>query len=503
MSKNIEQVFVTNPITTNEPGDLMYFGRSPYGITNDTAMTFANFALQFGGTFTPSAMTSANDTNVTITLGGTPATSLLQAVSLTMGWAGELSLARGGTNAALTASNGGIFYSTASAGAILAGTATADQVLLSGATGAPSWSTATYPATTTINQILYSSAANTITGLATLDNGVLVTSATGVPELLANSGTAGFVLTANSGAPPSWQAVTAEGTITTIDGDTGSITATAGVVTLSGGTTGLTTSGSASTMDLTGTLKLANGGTNASLTASNGGIFYSSATAGAILAGTATARQVLLSGATAAPTWSTATYPTTTTINQLLFSSAANAITGLTTADSAALVTTSAGVPVWTASMTNGQVLIGSTGATPVPATLTAGTNISITNAAGAVTINSTGSASFAWVDVATGTQSMAVNTGYITDNGASLVTYTLPATAAEGSVLRVAGFSAGGWKIAQNASQLIHIGNQTTTTGTGGSLASSNTFDQVELLCVVANTTFVVLSMVGNLTYV
>ncbi len=58
-------------------------------------------------------------------------------------------------------------------------------------------------------------------------------------------------------------------------------------------------------------LPLSSGGTNASLTASNGGIFYSTSTAGAILSGTATANQVLLSGASTTPTWSTATYPST------------------------------------------------------------------------------------------------------------------------------------------------------------------------------------------------
>ena len=63
-------------------------------------------------------------------------------------WNGtDIALADGGTNASLTASNGGIFYSTASAGAILAGTATAGQILRSGASTTPSWSTATYPAT--------------------------------------------------------------------------------------------------------------------------------------------------------------------------------------------------------------------------------------------------------------------------------------------------------------------------------------------------------------------
>lgn len=43
------------------------------------------------------ALTRTNDTNVTITLGGTPASALLAAVSLTMGWSGQLSIARGGT----------------------------------------------------------------------------------------------------------------------------------------------------------------------------------------------------------------------------------------------------------------------------------------------------------------------------------------------------------------------------------------------------------------------
>ena len=41
-------------------------------------------------TVTPSALTKTDDTNVTITLGGSPTTSLLAATSLTMGWSGTL-----------------------------------------------------------------------------------------------------------------------------------------------------------------------------------------------------------------------------------------------------------------------------------------------------------------------------------------------------------------------------------------------------------------------------
>ena len=141
------------------------------------------WATVAGGDITGAALTETDDTNVTMVLGGTPSTALLRAVSMTLGWAGQLSLARGGTNANLTASNGGIFYSTASAGAILGGTATARQMLQSGATAAPAWSTATWPATTTINQVLYSSAANTVAGLATVNGGILNAGSSGVPAL--------------------------------------------------------------------------------------------------------------------------------------------------------------------------------------------------------------------------------------------------------------------------------------------------------------------------------
>lgn len=59
-----------------------------------------------GLTLSPAALTRVNDTNVTLTLGGTPATSLLAATSLTLGWTGQLSTSRGGTGlSALGTSN--------------------------------------------------------------------------------------------------------------------------------------------------------------------------------------------------------------------------------------------------------------------------------------------------------------------------------------------------------------------------------------------------------------
>ena len=45
------------------------------------------------------ALTKADDTNVTLTLGGTPTTALLQPASITAGWTGQLAVSRGGSGA--------------------------------------------------------------------------------------------------------------------------------------------------------------------------------------------------------------------------------------------------------------------------------------------------------------------------------------------------------------------------------------------------------------------
>src|ERR1019366_8100139 len=42
----------------------------------------------------PSALTETDDTNVTLTLGGSPSTALVAAVSITVGWTGTLALSR-------------------------------------------------------------------------------------------------------------------------------------------------------------------------------------------------------------------------------------------------------------------------------------------------------------------------------------------------------------------------------------------------------------------------
>ena len=65
---------------------------------------------------------------------------------------------------------------------LLAGTN--GQILMSqGPSADVAWDPVSYPLSTTANQILYSNAANTVTGLATQNNGVLVTGVTGIPSI--------------------------------------------------------------------------------------------------------------------------------------------------------------------------------------------------------------------------------------------------------------------------------------------------------------------------------
>lgn len=112
----------------------------------------------------------------------------------------------------------------------------------------------------------YATSGTTLSGLTTGNNGTLITSGTGVPSI--------------SSTLPS----TVQGNITTV---------------------GTVTSGTWSATNIA----LNKGGTNAALTADQGAIVYSTSSALALLASTSTANKILCSGSSAAPTWSTPTFP--------------------------------------------------------------------------------------------------------------------------------------------------------------------------------------------------
>lgn len=377
-----------------------------------------------------------------------------------------IGLASGGSNAALTASAGGVIYSTASAMAIST-VGSSGQVLTSAGAGAPVWAT---PTTGTVTSV--SGTANRITSTG---------GSTPIIDI--------------SAAYIGQNSITTLGTIST------------GVW------------GSSATK-----IGLTSGGTNTSLTAAAGGIVYSTSS-GMGISAVGTTGEVLVSGGAGAPTWTaptypvvigatgtllrsdgtnwvatTSTYPNTNAVSTLLYASSANVMGALATTNRASLSTNSTGVPTWLA-LTDGQLVIGSSAGAPAAATLTAGTGITITNASNSITIAaSTGG--FTWNNVTGTSASMAVENGYGANN-AGLVTLTLPVTAAQFTEIQVSGIGAGGWTIAQNANQLIHVGSVASTTGVGGSVSSTNRYDQVTLLCVVANTEWAVTANFGALAHV
>lgn len=110
----------------------------------------------------------------------------------------------------------------------------------------------------------------------------------------------------------------------------------------------------------------------------------------------------------------------------------------------------------------------------------------------------------FPWSVVVAATQTMAINHGYVAADVTVPVVFTLPAVAAVGSIVRVAGLASGnGWSVAQLALQYVQMGSSASTVGVGGSISSTDNNDCVELLCVEANLGFVVLSSMGNINIV
>lgn len=118
----------------------------------------------------------------------------------------------------------------------------------------------------------------------------------------------------------------------------------------------------------------------------------------------------------------------------------------------------------------------------------------------GQLIITAMGFASFTWVGVAGAAQTLAPNTGYYVLN-AGLVTFTLPALCAAGTIMRVATTGLGTWQIVCNGGQII--GGAGTSTSVGGTLSSNTNNDSVELLCTLANSTWVIISGMGNWNFV
>ncbi len=328
----------------------------------------------------------------------------------------------------------------------------------------------------------------TFTAFAPISGGTTTTGA--LQSATTGIGTSGFVLTSTgAGSLPSFQTVSASGAISTITGNSGGaeIPSAGNFNILGTGSITIVGTANTETVQLTGL--------------TNHAVLVGAGTATITKIGpTATTGQVLQNNAAADPTYSTATYPSTTTINQILYSSSTNTVTGLATANQGVLTTGGTGTPVITALATNGQLIIGSTAGVPAAATLTAGTGITVTNASNSITIAQTNPSGFPWTDVTGATQTLAVNNGYVTDH--ANVTYTLPATAALGDTMKIVG-KLGITTVAQNANQQIIMSSADSTVGVAGSIAGTDEADCVELICTTAgaSTVWTASNFVGNWT--
>lgn len=147
---------------------------------------------------------------------------------------------------------------------------------------------------------------------------------------------------------------------------------------------------------------------------------------------------------------------------------------------------------------TNGQLIIGNTGNNPSISTLTAGSGIAIANGAGSITISAS-AGGFTWSNISA-SQALVANNGYFCSGGGALA-LSLPTTSAVGDTIQVALNGSTSWTITQAAGQQIRFGNQTTTLGAGGSLASNQQGDCVEIVCMTANTIWVAIDSTGGLT--
>ncbi len=103
------------------------------------------------------------------------------------------------------------------------------------------------------------------------------------------------------------------------------------------------------------------------------------------------------------------------------------------------------------------------------------------------------------WVDQTTSSVTMTPNTGYTANAGASLISFTLPATSAVGDTLEINGLGSGLWIVLQGAGQQIVDSPSYTTLGTGGSLSSTGQYDNAVFRCLVADTIWTVTAQNGT----
>ena len=371
------------------------------GGATSTGDPYTNYLVTGAGTYSVGIDNTDSD-KFKITSGATPSAgtdlfTMTSAGVITLN--NDLDVSEGGTGAS-TFTDGGLLVGAA-ANPIEALAVGGTGTILTGVAGAnPTWTTATYPATAAVGTILIASGANTITTLA--------------PD------TAGYVLTdGGAGVAPSWQA-NPQGTVTSVSGGTNistSGTAADPVIDLDAAISGMTSI----TMADTGSIQTTTVDTDTMLIQ------------GYDVDGTAYVPFITITNANDP----TCDLNTGVTIGTKYIYRAdgtdipvADGGTGASTlTDHGVLVGSGTGAITALAVGTDGQVLVGSSAADPVFATITDGPGIGTTLGAGALTISNETT-----INNQTGTTYTLVLTDqfkYITFSNAAAITCTIPTNAA------------------------------------------------------------------------
>lgn len=321
------------------------------GMTATTVQAAIN-QLAIGGAVTPSALTSNSDTNVTVSLAGTPTLAVLQATSITVGWTGTLAVGRGGLGTS-TLTNNAVLLGAGSSTLVPITPGSTGTVLTSpGGGAAPTWqaaATGSFAASPILKvddtnvTVAWSGASTTaVNGTTTLtvgwtstlavarggtgtntliSNGVLIGAGTGSVAPLAAAGS-GTVLTGVSSAVPAFTATVQLGVPGALLGKLVLAGNTSGTITIQGqaaagtynfnlptsaGASGqpLLSGGGGSTATFFGTLSVQNGGTGTGTWATNTIIVGGTTSTGTFAQVTSGASGTVLTsqGVGVAPAW--------------------------------------------------------------------------------------------------------------------------------------------------------------------------------------------------------
>lgn len=480
----------TTPVKVSPPN----FYKTIFGLAEKTIPATDDFLVLYSTA--DAAARKIDITNLSLAFGGVPAggavgQALVKQSNADFDSAWDvLPLVGGGTGTALTGSLGGIVYSTASQLEILAGTATAGQIVLSGAGAAPSWSTATYPATVAAGSVLAAATDNVFTATPTPFLGV----AGSVAGSIAFAGlTSGSVLIASQAVAGATNlllpntsgtiAASAAGPIT-LDPVTGQIAITGSALTSTNDTnvtvslTGSPTIALVHPVSMTlgwiGQLAVGRGGTGLASGTPGGILGFMSAgviassvslTANALILGggvsslpapmasLGAANEVLHGNASGAPVWGPVslvdditgilgvfnggTGLSATIANQILYSSTADVIAGLPTANSGVLITSAAGVPSISSVLPGGL-------STP---NFTIGAGGAITSSGPGGALGSNAFNSIAYLPLAGGTMSGSIAMGGASITGAaniSALSFSAGATGGATGTVVISGATSG-----------------------------------------------------------